>query len=436
MLFVVAALLMLITVVLVAGPLLKKAQPGSQSRADFDLAVFKDQLKELEEEAGQGLIDAKAMEAAKLEIERRMLAAASIAQSCANPLTPARRRMLAFCLLLLLPVCGMGVYLTLGSPVMQDQPYIERLARRLGVEADQARAKLDEAARLTERLGADPADGAAWRDLGRAQRDLGRHADGAESLKHALMNGERDPEIIAEMAESQVYAAQGEVQLPAKRAFETVLLAKPGHPKALYFLGLERMQQDDAKGALQQWRRLESLSTADAPWLPTVKQRIAEAEAKLSGKAPLNAQGMPDIGAMVSRLEERMKSNPNDAKGWTMLGRSYAALGDMGKSADAYRRALKLSPDDLDLKQAVAVALYEGARRRDDNAKVPPEAAKLVDEVLKADPQAMDALFMAGQAALDGGDKGKAKGLWSRLLQQLDPNGADHADLKKMIDGL
>jgi cytochrome c-type biogenesis protein CcmH len=436
MLWILSILLILISAMLIARPLLRAAQAEKGQRSDYDVAVFKDQLTELEEERDQGLIDGAAHDAAKLEIQRRLLAASQAGTAEAHPLSSSARRLLAISLLFGLALAGTGLYLLLGQPGLPDQPYIDRLASRLSTDAQEAQHQLDEVTRLTERLGLHPEDAGAWRDLGRAQRMLGRHADGAESLRHALMNGERDPEVIAEMAESQVYAAQGEVAPDVKRAFETVLLARPDHPKALYFLGQERMQSNDAQGALKLWRRLEAQSSPDAPWLPMIKQRIAEAEAIASGKAPVAQNGAPDIGAMVAKLEARLKTNPQDVKGWEMLGRSYAALGEVDRARDAYGTAAKLAPNDLDLKQAYAVMIYEAARMKDPKAKMPAEAARLVGEVLKQDPKAMDALFMAGQAALDQGNKSEAKALWSRLLEQLDPASPDYTDLKKMVEGL
>jgi len=436
MLWIMAALLTLISAFLIARPLLKAAKEGHDHRADYDVAVFKDQLAELEEEHAEGLIDDGAHEAAKLEIQRRLLAAAQAGEGLSKPLGLKSRRILGVALAVLLALSGAGLYALLGSPGMPDRPYIDRLAQRLGANVETAQNLQDDVARLTERLGHTPKDASAWLLLGRAQRQLGRHAEGAQSLRQALLNGERDPEVIVEMAESQVYAAQGEIASDVRQAFETALLARPDHPKALYFLGLERLQENDAKGALKHWNRLLALSQADAPWLPMLKQRIAEAEARLSGKMPAADGGAPDVGAMLAKLEARLKANPKDAQGWTMLGRSYAALGDIDKARDAYGRALELSPADLDLKQAFAVMLYESASMSDPKAKVPVQAAKLIAEVLAADPQAMDALFIAGQAALDKDDKGQAKALWSRLLEQLDPQSADYADLKKMIGGL
>ena len=42
--------------------------------------------------------------------------------------------------------------------------------------------------------------------------------------------------------------------------------------------------------------------------------------------------------AMTKRLAERLAANPGDANGWTMLGRSYLALGQEAEAVAAYAR--------------------------------------------------------------------------------------------------
>ncbi|MBF0169183.1 MAG: c-type cytochrome biogenesis protein CcmI [Alphaproteobacteria bacterium] len=436
MIWVLAALLSSIAVLLTVRPLLRTTSQPAGQRSDFDLAVYKDQLTELEEEHGQGLIDDQAALAAKLEIQRRLLTASHAHADQARPLDKKGRLGLLVALLVLLPLCGLALYGLIGQPKQADQPYLERLAQRMNLDRTEAQHRLDEVERLTLILGLKPTDGASWRDLGRAQRLLLRHADAADSLRHALLNGERDPDLVSEMGESLVYAAQGEVTPDAVQAFNAVLLAAPNHPKALYFLGQSRMQDNDAKGALVFWKRMEAASPPDAPWLSLLKGRIAEAEALASGKAPATANGAPDIAAMVKRLEARMKDNPNDVQGWSMLGRSYAALGEIDRAVDAYGRAAKLAPNDLEIIQSHAVMLYEAARANDPKAKVPAEALALMNKVLERDAKAVDALFLAGQAALDAGNKKEAKALWTRLLEQLEPESPDHGEMKRMIDGL
>ena len=61
---------------------------------------------------------------------------------------------------------------------------------------------------------------------------------------------------------------------------------------------------------------------------------------------PTSTQSEAQIAAMVGQLEERLKSQPDDAQGWTMLGRSYSVLGRYAEADQAYRKVIALRPTD------------------------------------------------------------------------------------------
>ena len=59
---------------------------------------------------------------------------------------------------------------------------------------------------------------------------------------------------------------------------------------------------------------------------------------------------------MVERLAARLTQQPDDVEGWVRLGRSYMVLSQPQKARDAYAHAVKLRPDDDQLKEALAAA--------------------------------------------------------------------------------
>ena len=65
-------LLSLVAALLVAAPLIRKARPALP-REDYDLRVYRDQLRELEEDKERGLLSVDQEESARLEIDRRLL---------------------------------------------------------------------------------------------------------------------------------------------------------------------------------------------------------------------------------------------------------------------------------------------------------------------------------------------------------------------------
>src|SRR5689334_21794647 len=91
---------------------------GANTQAGNDLAVYRDQLDEIERDRAAGLIGEPEANAAKIEVCRRLIAAADAAEfvhalPLGSPLW--RRRAVAIAALILLPGVTTALYLALGS---------------------------------------------------------------------------------------------------------------------------------------------------------------------------------------------------------------------------------------------------------------------------------------------------------------------------------
>ena len=124
------------------------------------------------------------------------------------------------------------------------------------------------------------------------------------------------------------------------------------------------------------------------------------------------ASAMEQITAMVDQLAERMKQQPDDAKGWTMLARSYTVLGRFSDALPAYRRAIELVPNNANLlaDYADAIAATKGSVN---NA----ESESLVERALRLEPNHQ--ARPAGTAAYDRGDFAGAMAHWQKIVDQL-----------------
>ncbi|WP_430433605.1 c-type cytochrome biogenesis protein CcmI [Methyloversatilis sp.] len=120
------------------------------------------------------------------------------------------------------------------------------------------------------------------------------------------------------------------------------------------------------------------------------------------------------IQAMVARLAERMKAEPDNAEGWSMLARSYFAMGRFDEAADAYSRLVKIVDGDAQVwtDYADAVAMKQGR-----NLAGEPE--QMLKRALELDPDNVKALALAGSAAMQRGDAAAARVHWERLLKLL-----------------
>ena len=76
------------------------------------------------------------------------------------------------------------------------------------------------------------------------------------------------------MAETLILANNGRITGEAQKALENVLRYRPDDPKAIYFLGMARIQNQEPQKALALWRYLEQILSAEDPWLTVIHERI------------------------------------------------------------------------------------------------------------------------------------------------------------------
>jgi cytochrome c-type biogenesis protein CcmH len=123
------------------------------------------------------------------------------------------------------------------------------------------------------------------------------------------------------------------------------------------------------------------------------------------------------LEAMVAKLAARLEQNPDDAKGWVMLARSYTAMQRLPEALTAFAKATSLVKDDAGLLADYADALALSADRN-----IEGKPLELVQQALKLDPNQWKALALAGTAAFDRKDYKAAVAYWERLAQQLPPD--------------
>lgn len=131
---------------------------------------------------------------------------------------------------------------------------------------------------------------------------------------------------------------------------------------------------------------------------------------------------------MVTKLAERLKADPSDAKGWVVLARSYKVMGRASEAELAYDRAATAIEGD-----AQELASYADVVASNAGGHFPAKAIGLLEKALHADPQNPMALWLTGAAALEAGDAGRAVGVWKKLLALLPPESDDARELRAQI---
>ena len=147
-----------------------------------------------------------------------------------------------------------------------------------------------------------------------------------------------------------------------------------------------------------------------------------------STQQPAGADGLPSLTVLVQRLEERLQQVPDDGEGWTMLGRTYFAMGRMQDAEQALGRAHELLPDDTQVTLAYAESIAAN-----NNRDLEGRPAALISEALAAEPDNATARWLAGMVAFQRGQFQSAATAWKRVLEQVDPDSEDAAELRQLI---
>jgi cytochrome c-type biogenesis protein CcmH len=234
----------------------------ARGRAESDRALFEAQLAEIDAQFAEGRLDEAAHKAARVEVQRRLLAAPLFEAAAAS----SRPSALLLATLLAVPVLGVGAYMWRGFPEM---PSATLEVRR---EAD---VRVEELiSLLRERLAnADPATELGRQGfvlLGNAERNRGRWAEAAAAWERALA-GRFDIGLAGDLAEVEI--ERGETD-SARRWVERGLAAEPQNPRLRFLSGLVEARAGRNEIARTTWRALLNDAPRDAPWREIVEQRL------------------------------------------------------------------------------------------------------------------------------------------------------------------
>lgn len=143
---------------------------------------------------------------------------------------------------------------------------------------------------------------------------------------------------------------------------------------------------------------------------PATQVAATEGPAAEAGPAPTEAQ----VREMVERLAARLKEQPDDLVGQTMLARAYAVMGRTDEAIAAFRKALSLAGNDAGLMADLADALAAKA-----NGDLSGEPTQLVQRALAIEPGNLKALALSGSAAFDRKDYATAVRQWEQVERAL-----------------
>ncbi|HXD83426.1 MAG TPA: c-type cytochrome biogenesis protein CcmI [Rudaea sp.] len=167
-------------------------------------------------------------------------------------------------------------------------------------------------------------------------------------------------------------------------------------------------------------RRGYNVAIAIALLLPLaaiVLYRMVGTPAALVPGAETTAQQAPsdhgaDMQQAIAKLADKLKQNPDDAEGWTLLGRAYEATQRFDEARDALKHAYDLAKGDPD----VAVAYAEALALSSPTRRIEGEPRQILDTALKAAPDNQRGLWLLGISEYQAKQYDSAIAAWKHLI--------------------
>jgi cytochrome c-type biogenesis protein CcmH len=315
--------------VLVSAPFIRRFD-RRQAESAGDIEVYRDQLKEVENELRQGLIDDTQAETARVEIKRRALAADRMERPALPELSQGERNFAVICVAGIVVLGSVGLYAATGNPDLpsmrgsgaapratsafaRETSAPESISAAIQSPADENQRQprfqtglppVDEMIRrLAVRLLQNPNDVEGWRTLGWSYASIGHFSEAGEAYAKAIELRPGAAEIRSARVEVLVKSADGVVTADARNAIEETLRIDPKDARARFFRGLAKEQDGDKTSALADWTELLQDVNSDEPWVPDLKNKISELERNTGSDAARPAVPKPDTaGGLLEAL--------------------------------------------------------------------------------------------------------------------------------------
>ncbi|MGE5471951.1 MAG: c-type cytochrome biogenesis protein CcmI [Bacteroidota bacterium] len=248
-----ATLLIVVVVSLLVMPLWlgqSRRSTGLAERKATNLAIFRDQMAELERENVEGSLATNDFEQAKGELKRRLLEEIEPTDAGAPEGSQAPSRKMALALIVLLPLLSLLGYVTLGNPRALDPVQTVAQAK---MTPEQINAMV---AKLAARLQANPDDMQGWLMLARSYRTMGRYEEAAQAYAKAEPLVNEDADLLATYAETLAMASgKGLAGKPGELVARALKL-DPNSGHALFLAGAAAMEAGRNKEGIAYWEAL------------------------------------------------------------------------------------------------------------------------------------------------------------------------------------
>ncbi|MGQ0752313.1 MAG: c-type cytochrome biogenesis protein CcmI [Betaproteobacteria bacterium] len=290
-----ASALIACALLLLLPPLLRRRRESrAVSRKATNIAVYRDQLRELEQDLAAGTLSRDNYEEAKREIERNLLEDVRDADESSKE--PAAGRTAAVFLGATLPIVAFALYFAVGN-------FQALFPGGAGGSQQQAHNISEEqirelAGRLSARMEKEPENVEGWIMLGRSYVALGEFDKAAKAYGSAVAREGRDAALLADYADALAMAQGKRLEGEPEKLIQRALAIDPENMKALALAGSASFERRDYTGAVAHWERLLKFAPEGSEFAQSVRASIDEArQLAKAGGAPATSAATEERAA-------------------------------------------------------------------------------------------------------------------------------------------
>lgn len=284
----------------VIRPMLLQRSASPITRRDANIAVYRDQMRELDADLAAGKLAAPEHEKARAELEARLLD--DVEAASGETRAPRGGRRAAVLVGLAVPLAALAVYLAVGSP--------DALSPRAAQAPVGAHEFEGMVAKLAARLRENPEDAGGWAMLGRSYAVLGRFSEAVNAYAEGARRAPRDAQLLADFADALAMTSGRNLQGEPEKLILRALEIDPNNLKALALAGTVAFERKDFKAAADYWRRMLPLVPSDSNDARAIRANVAEAMQLAGGKPPAAAAAPQPAAPPAAALRGSVRIAP------------------------------------------------------------------------------------------------------------------------------
>lgn len=387
---------------LVLRPLLMR-QPTVTNDHEKKLPVYRQQFSELEQDLTSGLLTDEQYQAARSELERRVLEeTGSTDTSTTTTGGLVNLRFVALSLAMIIPASSGVLYWTLGNPAAMTHPTVSAASQGgPGGDAQMAEGLNQLIEQLRKKLEQNPNDGVGWGLLARSYMAMERYADAVPIFERATKLDPDNAGLLADFADALAVHQGRKLEGRPESLIQKALKLDPHNVKALMLSGTIAYNRKDFARAAKEWEDAHTyLPADDQESSDQLKASIAEAKRRMGGGPSMNMLvANPPMEQAKPAKAAAQSGQPRAITGKVILGPNLANRASLPDTLFVFAKDVAGPPMPVSIVRASRKDLPFTFRLDDSTSPMPSRKLSDIDTVV-----IVARLSKSGKAMAESGD--------------------------------